>query len=398
MNIVGFGLAFAYDDPTIAGGSTGWNFNVWAFNELFFEGTMRGLFTMLFGVGFMIFVSRGVTKGAGLITADYYYRRMIWLMIFGLIHAYFLLWHGEILFTYALCGLTLFAFRKVRPKHLLVLGFLLLLVGTARFYYDHYTHLKVRNYGMQAEKLAQQNIQLSDEQTYYFEKWNDQKSKKHVIEKENEILQEGSYISILKHRYPRSMKNQTIFLYKYNVWDSLSFMLFGMAFFTWGIFHARRTRKFYLTMMITGYAIGMAINLYELNLITSNNFDTIALSKAKLTYHVGRLAMTIGHIGLIVLFIKSGILKILQNALSSIGKMAFTNYLVQTLICGFLFMGFGLGLFGKLQRYELYFIVLGIWIFQLLYSPLWLKYFRYGPIEWLWRSLTYNKIQPLRKF
>jgi uncharacterized protein len=397
MNIVGFGLAFAYDDPTIAGGSEGWNYIVWAFNELFFEGTMRGLFTILFGVGFMIFVSRGVSKGAGLITADYYYRRMLWLMIFGLFHAYFLLWHGEILFTYAICGMTLFAFRTVKPKYLLILGFLVIMIGTARFYYDHQTHLKVRNFGMQAEKLAQQNIQLSDEQNYYLNEWNDQKSKRRIIEQENEILQESGYLTILKHNFPRTMRNQTINLYKYNVWDSLSFILFGIAFFSWRIFHAGRTRKFYLRMIIIGYAVGLAINFYELNLITSNNFETLAFSKAKLTYHFGRLAMTMGHIGLIVLFIKSGILKWLQNSLSSVGKMAFTNYLVQTIICGFIFLGIGFGLFGKLQRYELYFIVFGIWIIQLIYSPLWLKYFRYGPIEWLWRSLTYSKIQPIMK-
>lgn len=396
MNIVGFGLAFAYEDPTSSGGSEGWNYNVWAFNELFIEGTMRGLFTMLFGIGFMIFISRGESRGGGLITADYYYRRMIWLLIFGLIHSYLLLWHGEILFTYAICGMTLFAFRKVNPKYLLVIGCLLLLLGTGRFYFDHYTKLKIRNYGMQAQKLVHQNIELSDQQNYYLEQLNEQNSKKQSIEKENEILQEGSYISIFKHKFNRSMQNQTKYLYKYNFLDSLSFMLFGMAFYAWGIFHATRSRKFYLTMMICGYAIGLAINFYEVNLVTLNDFETTALSKAKLTYHAGRFAMTIGHIGLLLLFIKSGVMKILQNALSSVGKMAFTNYVAQSIICGIIFMGFGFGLFGKLQRYELYLVVLAIWIIQLLYSPLWLKHFKYGPLEWLWRNLTYGKVQPIR--
>jgi uncharacterized protein len=76
--------------------------------------------------------------------------------------------------------------------------------------------------------------------------------------------------------------------------------------------------------------------------------------------------------------------------------MALTNYLMQSLICTTLFYGYGAGLYGKLQRYELYYVVVGVWVLQLLLSSLWLRYFRFGPMEWLWRSLTYTTWQPLR--
>jgi uncharacterized protein len=98
-----------------------------------------------------------------------------------------------------------------------------------------------------------------------------------------------------------------------------------------------------------------------------------------------------------MLFIKSGMIRSLRNALAAVGKMALSNYLAQTMLCNVFFMGFGFAMFGRLQRYELYIVVLAIWILQLIYSPFWLKYFRYGPFEWLWRNLTYMKMQPLRK-
>ena len=129
----------------------------------------------------------------------------------------------------------------------------------------------------------------------------------------------------------------------------------------------------------------------------NHQFDIISMSKAGQTYQLGRLFTTLGHIGLFMLFIKSGILQFLQKALAAVGKMALSNYLVHTVICNTLFMGFGFELFGELQSYELYYIVLGIWVIQLIYSPLWFKYFRYGPAEWLWRSLTYVKKQPFRQ-
>ena len=87
----------------------------------------------------------------------------------------------------------------------------------------------------------------------------------------------------------------------------------------------------------------------------------------------------------------------LQRALAAVGQMAFTNYIMQTLICNILFLGFGFSLYGTLERYELYYIVFSVWIFQLIMSPIWLRYFRFGPLEWIWRTLTYWQKQPFRK-
>ena len=148
--------------------------------------------------------------------------------------------------------------------------------------------------------------------------------------------------------------------------------------------------------MLVGYLVGLSVNYYETMIEINSNFDVVEMSKAGQTYQLGRFFTTLGHIGLFMLFIKSGILGFLQNALAAVGKMALTNYLMHTVICTTYFLGFGFGMFGKLQRYELYYVVVAIWIVQLIYSPIWLRYFKYGPAEWLWRSLSYKKRQPFR--
>lgn len=99
--------------------------------------------------------------------------------------------------------------------------------------------------------------------------------------------------------------------------------------------------------------------------------------------------------GLLLLFARSGIFPLFQNALASVGRMAFTNYLTHSVVCAIFFVGFGY--FGQLQRYELYYVVLAICSVQLVLSPLWLKYYKMGPLEWLWRYLTYIQAPALKK-
>ncbi|MDZ7615079.1 MAG: hypothetical protein U5K51_16330 [Flavobacteriaceae bacterium] len=126
MNINGMGLPYAYSDPTIAGGADGLNLQVWIINEMLFEGTMRGLFTLLFGAGVVLLTSRLEKSGAGIATADIYYRRTLWLLVFGIFNVYILLWHGDILYPYAIFGLMLFPFRNASVKKL-ILGALILI-------------------------------------------------------------------------------------------------------------------------------------------------------------------------------------------------------------------------------------------------------------------------------
>jgi uncharacterized protein len=150
-------------------------------------------------------------------------------------------------------------------------------------------------------------------------------------------------------------------------------------------------------MVLVGYPIGFAVNLYELDIVLEDNFSVLALLRASWTYDVGRLAMTAGHLGALLLFCRSGWLRWLQRGLAAVGRMALSSYISHSVICAFVFYGFGLGLYGQLERYELYYVVGAIWLFQLIVSPLWLKHYRFGPLEWLWRTLTYLERQPMRR-
>lgn len=397
MNIHGMGLPFAYGDPTIAGGSEGLNLKVWIMNNMLFEGTMRGLFTILFGASIILLTSRLEKSGAGIKTADIYYRRLLWLLLFGIFHAYVLLWFGEILYPYALFGLMLFPFRNSKVKTLLICGIVLVSIGVLWDVADHRKTLKTQKEGLVAEALKKEGDSLSKDQQAAFDKWEKKKEKKTTEEVTEQIkkMNEG-YWSIIKTNAKMNQFMQTYVTYRYWPWDLLSFMFIGMAFFKLRVFHGEKTYLYYLIMMVTGYLIGLSINYYETSIDVNSNFDVVAMSKSGQTYHIGRLFTTLGHIGLFMLFIKSGFLNFLQKSLAAVGKMALSNYLIHSIITAFVFLGFGFALYGKLQRYELYYVVGAIWLFQLIFSPIWLKYFQYGPAEWLWRSLTYKKKQPLR--
>src|SRR5918992_3855337 len=119
-------------------------------------------------------------------------------------------------------------------------------------------------------------------------------------------------------------------------------------------------------------------------------FSVDALMASYLTYDLGRLPMTLGHLGAIMLMYRYGVFTRAQRVLAAVGRMALTNYMAHSVICLFVFTGAGLALYGQLERHELYYIVLAIWIAQLIWSPLWLKYFRFGPMEWVWRKMTYG--------
>jgi len=151
MNIVGFGLYKAYSDPTNSGGADGWNLKVWWMNAMFFEGTTRGMFSMLFGAGVILFTSRAASASLGVSVTDAYFRRILWLVLFGIIHSYLLLWHGEILYPYAICGLFAFSFRHWNPKRLIIGGLVLCALTTAEYTKDY---IVVRHQS-EAAQLAQ---------------------------------------------------------------------------------------------------------------------------------------------------------------------------------------------------------------------------------------------------
>jgi uncharacterized protein len=398
MNIVGYGLWGAYRDPTVAGGADGWNLRSWEITTMFFEGTMRGLFSLLFGVGMFVLTDRLEKKGAGVKVADIYFRRTLWLIFFGLVHGYLLLWGGEILFSYGIMGLLIFSFRKMSPKKLTAIAIFLMCCGSLWDYADHRSNLKMVENAAIAKKYTTEGKPLTKELKDAEKKWNeklDERSPEFLNDKIQHFRQ--GYFQVVAFLAPFNKEGDMLDPYRWDPWDVLSMMLLGIALFKWKVLTAERTYKFYGWMAVIGYAIGLSINYYELRIVLDSNFSFTAFSQATLTYYWGRLFTAMGHVGLIMIFSKLPILGRFKKAIAAVGKMALTNYLMHSVICMFVFTGAGFGLFGQLERHQLYYVVFSIWIFQLIISPIWLNYFRFGPAEWLWRTLTYLKRQPMRK-
>lgn len=400
MNIPEFGLPHAYDDPTVYGGATGPNLTVWWTNSMFFEGTMRGMFSILFGAGIILFTSRATESINGISVTDAYFRRILWLLLFGIIHCYVLMWHGEILYAYALVGMFAFSFRHWKPRHLVIGAIVLLSFATALKVKDYYQEKNTMEQATVAQQKKEEGKPLTKKEEGAIKDWqaivDEKKPSKEKLKEEIEAHHQD-YFSIFVHKLPVNEYMETIMMYRVAFFDVFAMMLLGMALLKNGIIKAEKSNRYYFTLALVAYPVGLGVNYWETSYLISHNFEIIAWDLTGITYNLGRLFTTLGHIAVIMLFIKSGILMFLQRGLAAVGQMAFTNYIMQTLICNIIFLGFGFSLYGMLERYELYYIVFSVWIFQLIMSPIWLRYFRFGPLEWIWRSLTYWQKQPFRK-
>ena len=208
-------------------------------------------------------------------------------------------------------------------------------------------------------------------------------------------MQHG-YFAAVREMAKDSYFFESEYHYRHNYFDVLSMMLLGMALFRLRVFHAERSYRFYGLLILFGYGIGIPVNWWETGAYIESQYDLITYYDLLPTYDLGRISIMLGHVGLVMLFCKSGIFRWLQQSLAAVGRMALSNYLLQTIVANVVFIGFSQ--YGRLERYELYFVVLAIWAFQVILSTIWLKYFAFGPFEWLWRSLTYRKLQPFSKF
>ena len=405
MNIPGFGIAHSaiFDYSLMEGGDL--NYFAWyVFGPGVFEGSQRAIFSMLFGAGSIIFVTRLEKRTTALMPAELFLRRQLWLLVFGLFNAYVLLWFWDILYHYAICGIILFAFRRLKPRYLLIAAGLCLLLATARENRDLYKQKLVIAKGEKIALIDTTKVKLTDAQKEEFEAMNGLKerskleAKKKKMEKElNDIR--GSYAELYETRSNMSAEGETKALFYFLIWDVLLFMFIGMAFFKMGILQGEAKTKIYLWMTFIGLGVGLPLSWLFMRTELNYNFNWFEIIKNRefAFYEIQRLVHSIGFFGLIMLMYKSGWFRWVFALMRPVGQMAFTNYLMQSLLCGLFFYGIGFGFFGRLQRYELYYVVLAVWVIEIIWSHTWLKYFRFGPLEWLWRSLTYWKKQPLRK-
>lgn len=402
MNITAFGLLFqAYGNPTVEGGAEGRNLLAYQVINVGFEGTMRGIFSLLFGAGIVLLTERMEQAGAGIMAAEIHFRRMLWMMLFGVIHWALMLWTGEILFAYSLCGLVLFSFRKLPPRTLVVIGGGLLLMAAAMFYAGYADIAATKEKAVAAQAVEASGGTLNAEQKQAIADWEEalghwEATPDNAAEQRG--WHSGSYLDAVGGQLPFSFEFQWVGLPLFFFFDMVPFMLIGMAMLKLGVLSAERSMGFYLGMIVVGYGIGLPLGFHEMNMVVASGFDLLAQKQADTTYELSRFAMVVGHLGLFLAFIKAGLAQWFQRGMAAVGQMALSNYLMQTIICTWLFYSFGpgMGLYGQLERYELYYVVAAIWVAEFIWSQLWLKRFRFGPFEWVWRSLTYWERQPMK--
>ena len=403
MNIPGFALPDpVYYDPSVLG-ETGVNFKTWYFIEWFMEGSQRALFSMLFGAGIILFITRQEKKAEGLWPTDYFIRRQLWLLVFGLFNAFVLLWFWDILFQYAIIGIIMFAFRRLSPKALIIGAVISLLLMTARENVDAYRQRQVIFKGEQIAKIDTAHTKLTEAQKEDlgamtgFKERTTQEAKTKKMNK-NLAIVKGGYSGFYKYQSERSFNSEVHYTYD-GLWDIMVFMFLGMAFFKNGVITGQASTKIYWGLFIGGLGIGLTLSYFRLQPLIDYAFSRFDYTKnvAFEFYEISRTFRALGIFGLIMLLYKSGLFKWLFALMRPVGQMAFTNYLMQSLLVGLFFYGIGFGMYGKLQRYEIYYVVAATWALEIIWSHIWLRYFRFGPLEWAWRSLTYWKIQPFRK-
>ena len=386
MNIVAFALPFpAYSNPAAGGPPDGLDLATWFFNFVLVDSKMRGMFSFLFGASTLLVIDGAAMAGRS--PAGSHYSRMFWLGLFGLAHFY-LIWFGDILFLYAMCGLLLYLFRNLSVKALLLwsLPFFFVGIGLPGSLWTTLSMAQAGTLpaeaaaGMQ-EALRQMNANMGPSTPIYAQKT---------------ALYLGNYASVLEHRTGEMVADPLSFVGMF-LWETMGLMLIGMALFKSrmlsGEWEVARYRKWAVVCFLIATPPLVMLALYQMRA----GFDAVSIFGSSMVLSIPfDTLMTVGWTALIMLLIKSALSDAARARLAATGRMAFTNYLVTSIVMTTIFYGHGLGLFGSIGRATLYLFCFGMWAAMLLWSKPWLERFQYGPLEWLWRSLSRWQVQPLR--
>lgn len=365
MNIQSFSMVnSAYTNPSVFGDLTGLNKWVWIITHLLADQKFISLFSMLFGAGIILFIS----SKEGREGVKLYYKRITFLLLFGLIHAY-LLWHGDILVTYALCGFWVFLLRRKSVKTLLITGIILLFIP----------FLLYLGTGFSLENMPEESV------ADIMESWAPPAEK---IQQEINAFQ-GNWVEQMKFRVPISLEMQTFLFFFLLGWKASGMMLIGMAFYKNGILSYQKSPAYYRSLALICIPLGLIFSAFGVRYNFANNWSMeSSMFFGYLFNYVGATIMAIGYIGLISLFSHR---KVMISLFQPAGRMAFSSYILQSLICTLLFYGHGLGLHSELNRIQQLLVVFAVWIIVISFAKLWLSYYRFGPVEWLWRTLTYGR-------
>lgn len=376
MNIGSFSMpSAAYQNPRVWGDLTGLNGGVWRLTHILGDLKFMAIFSMLFGAGMVLMAERQAARGGS--AWGLHLSRMGWLLVFGLVHAY-AFWYGDILVWYAVTGTLLFGFRRLRPRTLIALALLLWVLGSGIL---AAAGLSVPSWpeGDRVELVA------------------DLDPPPEALQAEVAIYR-GGWLQQMEKRVPESLGMQTGVYGFWAFWRVGGLMLLGMALFKLGVFSAKASKTTYGLMVAAGLVVGVPLIVLGISRNVATDWAAPEFFFLGSLYNYwGSLPVALGWVGAVMLMCSTGALPAVTRRLAAVGRMAFTNYIAQTVICTTIFYGHGLGLFGSVDRVGQAGIVLAVWAVLLAASPWWLKRFHAGPLEWLWRSLVYRRAQPFKR-
>ncbi len=377
MNIQSYSMpGAAYLNPLAYGNMDGLNKWVWILGHVLADQKFMTIFSILYGAGIML-VTQNAERKFGR-SAGLHYRRTLWLLVIGLVHAH-LIWYGDILVPYALCALFVFLFRKVRSSRLMVTGILFIGMHSLLYLMVGFT---LPNWP-------------SDQSAKAREMWIPGVDK---VASEIQAVT-GTLREQIVHNSEQALMMETfVFLFLF-LWRAGGLMMIGMALYRWGILTAQKRKQYYLRSWLVSWVIGLPIVIYGVFKNYSENFSfEFSMYIGSQFNYWGSLLVGYGYICLMMLLAKSSLFAALQSRLAAIGRMALSNYIFQSIISILIFHGVGLSLFGKVDRTGQFLITVAIWIIQFIWSKAWLSRYHFGPLEWLWRSLTYMKRQPFGRY
>jgi uncharacterized protein len=385
MNIVAFAMPeWAYVTPLAYGGETLADRMAWFLSFVFIDGKMRGLFSLLFGASMMLIIERADAKGES--AKKVHYSRMFWLALFGLAH-FFLLWFGDILFLYASVGCIAFLFRSWEPRRLIKWALIIFGLGIVLWGLQ-FGGLQVMQFfatmpDADAE-LAKQYQELINSPDF------DMNVAKELA------LHRGAWWPIVTDKLAEWYTPLTLIVQ--SISETLPLMMIGMAMKKNGFLTGEWNHADYASWAKKLIPFGLLLSTMLAGWVVAAGYDLITSLAVFLAWNaIPRLMLTIGYAALLIMLVERLAGGGFIARVAAAGQAAFTNYLGTSIFMTTIFYGYGLGLYGDVSRLGLWAFVIGAWAVMLLWSKPWLERFRYGPLEWLWRSLARMKIQPLRR-
>lgn len=354
-------------NPTTFGDFTGANYWAWFVGHVFFERKFLTLFTMLFGASLLLFTRKFDDDRTAL---RLHVRRTRWLIVFGLVHAY-VLWYGDILVAYGVTALFVVFVRDESARFLAVVGACLFVVPSV-------VEVLTATYSDAASfattwQPAEAALQ-AEAQTY-----------------------QGGWVEQLDHRIGSSWNRQTSSYLGASGWRIGGTMLLGMALFKTGVLTNERSTRFYEYLVVVGGIVGVATMVAGVAFIEANDWAAGAALYWRQFVYFGAFPLAGAYVGGVMLLARTWSSGRVTKGLSAIGRTAFSNYIFQSVAATTIFYGHGFGLFGSVSRVEALGVVAAIWALQIVLSVAWLRRYRYGPLEWLWRVLTYGEHQPIKR-